>query len=98
MGREPGEEPLHRVIEEADARISSIGRRVTIARFHCVLERQLARALTGQTSVPTSLTDGSFDESRDLSFICRTTNANQVGFYYVARLKLHYYRGEYPQA
>ncbi len=92
-------EPLPRVIEEADARIARIGhRRVIIARFHCVLERQLAKALAGLTYGPTSLSDASFDESRDLSFICRTTNANQAGFYHVARLKLHYYRGEYRQA
>jgi serine/threonine protein kinase/predicted ATPase len=91
-------ESLPRVIEEADARIACVSRRVIIARFHCVLERQVAKALAGLTRGSTSLSDGSFDESRDLSFICRTTNANQVGFYHVARLKLHYYRGEYPQA
>lgn len=91
-------EPLPRVIAEADSRIARVGRRVLIARFHCVLERQLARALAGLTNTPTSLSDSSFDESRDLSFICRTTNANQAGFYHVARLKLLYYRGEYRQA
>jgi predicted ATPase len=91
-------EPLPRLIEEADSRIALVGRRVLISRFHCVLERQLARALAGLTGNSSSLSDGSFDESRDLSFICRTTNANQVGFYHVARLKLHYYRGEYPEA
>jgi tetratricopeptide (TPR) repeat protein len=63
-----------------------------------VLERQVAKALAGLTESPTSLTDDQFDESRDLSFICRTTNSNQVGFYHVARLKLHYYQGEYREA
>ena len=91
-------EPLGRVIEEAEQRLDLVGRRVLVARFHCVLERQLARALAGLTLGPSSLSDRSFDESRDLSFICRTTNANQVGFYHVARLKLHYYRGEYREA
>jgi predicted ATPase/serine/threonine protein kinase len=91
-------EPLARVIEEADARLAIVGRRVLVARFHCVLERQLARALAGLTDSPTSLSDDQFDESHDLAFICRTTNANQKGFYHVARLKLHYYRGEYPDA
>ena len=91
-------EPLAKVIEEAETRMGQVGRRVIIARFHCVLERQLARALAGLTEGPTSLSDQSFDESRDLSFICRTTNSNQVGFYHVARLKLHYYRGEYREA
>ena len=91
-------EPLPKVVRAAEDRLSTIGRRVTIARFHCVLERQMARALAGQTDSPTSLTDASFDESRDLAFICRTTNANQVGFYHVARLKLLYYRGDYQGA
>ncbi len=91
-------EPLDRVAEEAESRLALIGRRVLIARFHCVLERQLARALTGQTTGPLSLTDETFDESRDLAFICRTTNVSQVGFYHVARLKLLYYRGEHRQA
>ena len=91
-------EPLPALIAEADSRIARIGRRVLIARFHCVLERQLARALAGQTEGPTSLTDSTFDESRDLAFIGRTTNAIQVGFYHVARLKLHYYRGEHDEA
>jgi predicted ATPase/serine/threonine protein kinase len=91
-------EPLLRVIEEADVRLALVGRRVIVSRFHCVLERQVARALAGLTDSPTSLSDDQFDESLDLGFICRTTNANQEGFYHVARLKLHYYQGEYPQA
>jgi predicted ATPase len=91
-------EPLPALIAEADSRIARVGRKVLIARFHCVLERQLARALAGETEGPGSLTDSTFDESRDLAFICRTTNAIQVGFYHVARLKLHYYRGEHDEA
>ncbi len=91
-------EPLDRVIEEADSRLALVGRRVLIARFHCVLERQVARALAGLTDGPTSLSDDLFDEMRDLAFICRTTNASQVGYYHVARLKLHYYQGEYREA
>ena len=93
-----GGEPLGRLIEEADARIARVGWRVIIARFHCVLERQVARALAGLTDGPTSLSDASFDEARDLSFVGRSTNANQVGFYQVARLKLCYYQGEYAEA
>jgi predicted ATPase/serine/threonine protein kinase len=91
-------EPLDRVIKDADLRLAQVGRRVLIARFHCVLERQVARALAGQTIGPTSLSDNLFDETRDLAFICRTTNASQMGYYHVARLKLHYYQGEYREA
>ncbi len=91
-------EPLGRVVEAADDGIARIGRRVLVARFHCVLERQLALALAGRTLAPGSLSDAAYDEGRDLAFILRTANANQVGFYHVARLKLHYFRGEYAEA
>jgi len=90
--------PLGLVVREADARIAAIGRRVLVARFHCVLERQLARALAGKTEGPTSLTDGAYDEGRDLAFICRTANANQIGYFHSARMKLHFYRGDYRGA
>jgi len=90
--------PLDRVVEAAEDRLARVGRRVLVARFHCILERQLARALAGRTEGPTSLTDAAFDEARDLAFICRTTNANQVGYYHAARMKLRFYRGEYREA
>jgi hypothetical protein len=90
--------PLKEVVEAAEARLERVGHLVLVARFHCILERQLALALDGRTESPTSLTDETFDEVRDLAFICRTTNANQVGYYHSARMKLHYYRGEFRDA
>ena len=87
-------ERLDRVIAEADARLAEVGHRVLIARFHLILERQLAGALCGRTCGPTRFGDADFDEERDLAFICRTSNANQAAYYHIARLKLHYYRGE----
>ncbi len=91
-------EPLPRVIAEADARLEAVGHRVLVARFHLVLERQLAQALCGRTCGPSHLGDATFDEDRDLAFVCRTANANPAAYYHVARLKLHYYRGEYGPA
>ena len=90
--------PLPRVVAEADARLAAVGYRVAIARYHLILERQLALALRGRTCGPARLGDADFDEDRDLAFICRTSNANQAGYYHVARLKLHYSRGEHAEA
>ena len=50
-------EPLPRVIEEADRRLEFVGGRVIIARFHCVLERQLARALAGHAEAESEEAD-----------------------------------------
>lgn len=85
---------LAEVIRAAEEHMNHIGRRVLIAHFHCVLERQLARALAGLTRSPLSLSDESFDEERDLASICRTNNSTQIGYYHICRLKLHSYRGE----
>jgi predicted ATPase len=90
--------PLAEVIRTAEAHLEQIGRRVLVAHFHCVLERQFAQALAGRTRSPSSLSDDSFDEERDLASICRTTNANQIGYYHTYRLKLHYYRREACEA
>src|SRR5207253_34159 len=35
---------------------------------------------------------------RDLASICRTANYNQIAFYYISKLKLHYYYGEHAAA
>ncbi|WP_435007805.1 serine/threonine-protein kinase PknK [Tundrisphaera lichenicola] len=90
--------PLSQVAQEAEDRLGRVDHCVLSARFHCILERQMARALAGQTISPTSLTDDAFDEARDLAFICRTTNANQAGYYHATRMRLHYYQGEYHHA
>jgi serine/threonine protein kinase len=90
--------PLATVVRAAEEHLEPIGRRVLIAHFHCVLERQLARALAGLTRGPLSLSDEVFDEERDLASICRTNNSTQIGYYHTCRLKLHYYRGEARQA
>ena len=91
-------EPLPRVIEAADDALALIARRVVVPRFHCVLERQLALALAGRTVEPHRLTDAVFDEERDLALIVRTSNAGPLAYYQAARLKIHYYLGDYAEA
>jgi tetratricopeptide (TPR) repeat protein len=69
-----------------------------VAAFQCVLERQLALALMGRTLRRTSLSDSRYDEERDLASICESSNYNQMGYYFLAKLRLHYYYGEYETA
>jgi hypothetical protein len=74
------------------------GGRVYNSAFHCVHELQMAKALAGLTVEPTSLTDDEHDEQRDVASICTTDNYNQIGFYFIGRLKLLYWFGHYEQA
>jgi serine/threonine protein kinase/predicted ATPase len=90
--------PLDRVVEAAMEGIARIDRRVFVAYFHCILERQFARAMAGRTKAPSSLTDDEYDETRDLASICRTANFNQIGYYHIYKLRLHYHRGSSLEA
>ena len=93
-----GGAPLQQVVAEAERQISHIGGRVRVAAFHCLLERQLALALLGRTEHRLSLTDERFHEERDVASICRTSNYNQIGYYCTAKMRLHYYYGDYEGA
>jgi len=90
--------PLQHVVAEAERQISQIGGRVRVAAFHCLLERQLALALLGRTEHRLSLTDERFDEEQDVASICGTSNYNQIGYYCTAKMRLHYYYGDYEGA
>jgi tetratricopeptide (TPR) repeat protein len=90
--------PLSQIVEDADRQLERIADRVRVAAFHCVLERQVALALMGRTAHRVSLTCDRFDEQRDVASICQTSNYNQIAYYYVAMLRLHYYYGEYEAA
>jgi hypothetical protein len=82
-------EPMQDVIGIARAHLDRNAGLVMNARFHLILEMQYAKALAGMTSDPLSLSDDEFDETRDLSSICETELANQIGYYLVAKLKQH---------
>ena len=90
--------PLQQVVAEAERQLSHIGGRVRVAAFHCLLERQLALALLGRTEHRLSLTDERFHEERDVASICGTSNYNQIGYYCTAKMRLHYYYGDYEGA
>ena len=90
--------PLSQVVEDADRQLARIADRVRVAAFHCVLERQVAQALMGRTAHRVSLSDDRFDEQRDVASICQTSNYNQIAYYFVAMLRLHYYHGDYEAA
>ncbi len=86
------------MVQEANRQLARIAGRVRVAAFHCLLERQMALALQGRTIHRLSLSDEKFDEERDVASICLTSNHNQAGYYYVAKMRLHYYYGEYETA
>jgi predicted ATPase len=90
--------PLSQVVEDADRQLVRIADRVRVAAFHCVLERQMARALMGHTADRVSLTDDRYNERRDLASMCETSNYNQIAYYFVAKLRLYYYEGKYEIA
>jgi serine/threonine protein kinase len=90
--------PLHKVLQEANSEISRIDGRVRIAAFHCLLERQFVLALMGKTRHRLSLTDDRYHEERDLASIFATSNYNQWVYLYIAKMRLHYYYGEYQAA
>ena len=89
--------PLDDVAEQAERSLERIDGRVAVAAFHCRLERQMARALAGRTIDPSSLTDETFDEA-DIAGICETDNQTQICYFYSAKLRLHYLRGDYGRA
>lgn len=89
---------LQQVVAESERQMSHIGGRVRVAAFHCLLERQLALALLGRTEHRLSLTDERFHEERDVASICGTSNYNQIGYYCTAKMRLHYYYGDYEGA
>ncbi len=90
--------PLEQVVQEADRQMARINGRVRVAAFHCLLERQLALALQGRTARRLSLSDERYEEERDVASICATSNYNQIGYYCIAKMRLHYYYGEYEAA
>lgn len=90
--------PLDEVERLAAHNADRIANRVTIAAFHCVHERQFARALMGKTHDRCGFSDEEIDEERDIASICRTENYNQIGYYLLSKMRLHYYYGEYDRA
>ncbi|ALG09701.1 AAA family ATPase [Kibdelosporangium phytohabitans] len=80
--------------------------RVTAAAFHCKLEIQVAQALAGRTTRPWSLSDlpgqsasgVDVDEERDIAAITKTDLANEIGYYWSAKARLHLYYRRFDEA
>jgi hypothetical protein len=90
--------PRSQVVEDADRQLVRIADRVRVAAFHCVLERQVALAFMGRTLHRVSLSDDRYDEQRDVASICHTSNYNQIAYYFLAMMRLHYHDAEYDAA
>jgi predicted ATPase/class 3 adenylate cyclase len=88
---------LDAVIAAGEANLERIGSRSATAAFHCRLEAQMAKALSGRTPDLTSLSDDQFDEA-DLAAMAMTSNFNQTAYYFIAKLRLAYLAGEYADA
>ena len=69
--------------------------RVLNAAYHLVLEMQYAKALAGLTDGLLVTGDAEYDEQRDVASILETNLSNQIGYYYVTRLKLHVHGGDW---
>jgi predicted ATPase/class 3 adenylate cyclase len=90
--------PLEEVIRTAGRLCGSVANRVLSPAFHCMHELQTAKALAGRTVDRLSLTDAEYDEVSDIASICETENYNQTAYYFLSRMKLHYYYREYEAA
>ena len=77
---------------------SRIDGRVLNAAYHLILELQYAKALAGLTDGLLVIGDAECDEQRDVSSILETNLSNQIGYYYVTRLKLHVHGGDWAGA
>jgi len=80
---------LAEIMEQARIRIERNARRVLNAHYHLVFELQFAKALAGLTSTPLALGDAEYDEERDIECVVDTNLSNQIGYYFVTRIKLH---------
>ncbi|MEP7200281.1 MAG: hypothetical protein ABI874_10710, partial [Chloroflexota bacterium] len=90
--------PLDDVIAMGAQQLAVINNRVANAAYHCLHEMQFAKALAGRTRDRFSFSDAQYDEARDVASIVRTDLYNQIGYYYVSKLRLHYYYGDYAAA
>lgn len=90
--------PLAEIMQQARLHIERNGRRVLNAHYHLVFELQFAKALAGLTSGPLALGDAEHDETRDVGSVLETNLSNQIGYYFVTRVKLHLHACDWPGA
>ena len=83
-------EPLETIIARGREFIPMNGNLVRNAAFHLYHEVQYAKALAGLTVDRFSLTDSEYDEERDVRWILKSDLSNQIAYYHVYNLRLHY--------
>jgi predicted ATPase/signal transduction histidine kinase/CheY-like chemotaxis protein/tRNA A-37 threonylcarbamoyl transferase component Bud32 len=93
----PAGMPLNELLEEAAVALDfAMTQKNRTSVEITVAQRQLARALTGRTSAPTSFDDAEFVEARFLEEASRHETA--LGHYWVAKLQTAYLMGDYESA
>lgn len=90
--------PLANVIQKAEAYQSRNNYAVLNARFHLLHEAQVAKAFQGLTNGSTSLSDADRNEEEEIASICNTELYNQIGYYFISKLKLHTHFGNWKEA
>lgn len=89
--------PLAEVVAAAERHRELIRGRVYSAEYHCVLERQFARCLMGLTMGNTSFADAQCPASQ-IEAVLETRSAHQIGYYFVARLRVAWLFDELEEA
>lgn len=89
---------LDDVIETAQVHSLRNNGAVVNAAFHLMHEEQVAKAFQGRTTGYTSLTDEKYDEGKNIASICATDMYNQIGVYFVSKLKLAAHFGNWDEA
>ncbi len=89
--------PLQRTADIAEANRQIIHGRVYSAEYHCLLERQFARALMGMTQGRISLAEPQLSLT-ELDAVRQTRSAHQIGYYFCTRARLCYLFGEFAEA
>lgn len=91
-------QPLQEVMDAARSHAVLNGRQVHNAMFTIILELQVAKAFAGMNQDLLTLSDDEYDETRDLASICATEFGNQIGYYFIAKVKLHTHVGDWQGA
>jgi len=88
---------LNKVIDAADENVTRNNNQVVNAAFHLKHEKQMAKAFQGKTDSYISLSDDEIDEEKEIAIICKSDMYNQIGYYFISKLKLNVHYGNWQQ-
>jgi predicted ATPase len=89
---------LEKVIESANVNLVKNNNIVVNAAFHLKHEKQIALAFQGKTNSYVSLSDEHIDEDMEIAVICESDMYNQIGYYFISKLKLNAHYGKWQEA